>query len=657
MSGDGDFVDIPMVSGSIYTGESEANALVSDQIDKVNSYADQAYKLMEDYLRELENVLNGLEIPSTASINIETPSFGSVDFSARPTLAGANIDTANWPANSATPPTAIAVPSFSGVTIPTFSIVDPSWTTVDEPVNAVITDPGDMPALADVSVPTAPVVTLPSAPTLDAITIPAVPSMTIPEFEATFTSDTLDNPSPFVWGDPAYLADDSGQIWSALLAKVLNDITNGGTGLSAAVEAELYQRHLDRTADENAKLLDSANNYWAARGWTIPPGMLAGQIAEAMQQISRNNLNASRDITISQAELAQKNTQFVMEQGAKLEGMMRDFFTQNTNRVFEAAKFSAQNAVEIFNAMVALHNSKVEAYRTEAAIYESKIKGALAAVELFKGQIEGAKVSSELQKNLVAVYEAQIGAAESQMKLFVSEMEGAKIAMELSTAQLEGYRLKVQAYIARLDGEKAKIGIYEAKLGAEESKAKVYTSQIQAYVAQVQAVESVANIEIKRIEAVIQQNASEIERYKAELSGFEAEVRAKAATVQAQTDGFKAEASTFEAMSRADASYYAVVIEDIKAKIEAARFNMEKAKAEVEATIQAYTSIKGLQVEGTKGIMNVGAQLTASALNAVNTSASYGYSGSRSYSQGLSEGISYNASLSESHSYDETPTA
>ncbi|MBA3015326.1 MAG: hypothetical protein KKD63_11030, partial [Proteobacteria bacterium] len=198
MSGDGDFVDIPMVTGSIYTGESEANALVSEQIDKVNGYADQAYKLMEEYLKELQGVLSGLEIPSTEAISIETPSFGAVDFSARPTLAGANIDTANWPANGATPPSIIAAPMFSSVTIPTFSIADPAWATVDEPVDVVITDPGDMPVLVDVSIPTAPAVTLPSAPTFDEITIPAIPAMTIPEFEATFTSDTLDNPSPFV---------------------------------------------------------------------------------------------------------------------------------------------------------------------------------------------------------------------------------------------------------------------------------------------------------------------------------------------------------------------------------------------------------------------------------------------------------------------------
>ena len=94
-------------------------------------------------------------------------------------------------------------------------------------------------------------------------------------------------------------------------------------------------------------------------------------------------------------------------------------------------------------------------------------------------------------------------------------------------------------------------------------------------------------------------------------------------------------------------------VQEIQARIEAARLNMQVAVAEVEATTRGYVAIKELQVEGTKGIMNVGAQLTASALNAVNASASFGFSGN----MGAGESWSHGESISESHSYDETKTS
>lgn len=654
MSGVGDFVSIPARVSSGWTGAQEAEELVTNRFDLVNTYARETFDITEDYINQLDRLLESLVVPDASDINVDVPDIPSIDYDARPVLGDSGIDFGNWPTNDTTDMTLIPMPVFSDVTWPIASFTEPVWNNPVPPVLNAITDPGDMPTLADVTVPTAPAIVLPAPPVLDTILIPAAPALTIPDFTATFTPAALINPAPFVWGDPLYVADDAGQIWTSLLAKVLFDIVNGGTGLNAAVEADLYQRYLDRTTDENARLLDTATNYWAARGWTIPPGMLAGQIAEANQQISRNNMTASRDITISQAELAQKNTHFVMEQGAKLEGMMRDFYTTNTNRLFEAAKFTAQNAIDLFNALVGLHNAEVEAYKTEAAIYDARVRGALASVELFKGQIEGAKVSSELQKNLVDVYKAQLSAAESQMKLYVSEMEGAKIAMELSTAQLEGYKIKTQAFIARLDGEKSKLGVYEAELSAEKTKAEVYSQQVGAYVAQVGAVESTLKAQVAQLEAAASVNKNEIDRYRAELSGYEVEIKARASTIEAQVEGFKSECMAYDSQTKADATYYEVLISGLKARVEVARLNMEKFRAEIEATSSSYIKIKELQVEGTKGIMNVGAQLTASALNAVNASASYGFSGSRGFNESEGESISWQGSLSESHSYDET---
>lgn len=617
---------------------------INPQIDQANEYANTSFTITQDYIDALSDLLGDLQLPDTGSIDISLEEFTPINYSARPSLVGVDLPD-EWPVNSSTPPSWLSLPDFSDVVFPVLSVVPPVWNNPDTPTMAVITEPGDAPAIDPVAPPTAPTVSLPSPPSLDDILIPAAPVIGLPVFDTEMPSATIDDAAPFMWGEPSYSSD----IWAVLLAKVLNDLQNGGTGLNAAVEAELYQRLLDRQVEENDRLYIEASDYFSARGFTIPPGALVGRLNEISQQISRNNSATSREITISQAELAQKNDHFITEQGGKLEGMLRDFFTACTNRVFEANKVLATNAIEIFNSKAAKYNIDLQRYETASRVYEARIRVALTQVEIFKAEIEGARVTSEVQKNLVDIYRAQIQAAEAQMGLYVSEMQGVKILAELEALKLEQYKLETQAYIARLDGEKAKFSLYEIQVRAEGEKAKTYSEQVKAYAVEVDAKKALIAAQVSQAEFILSQNKQEVLRYQTELDGYKAELQAQLSETEAIVAGFRAETSAYEAETHAQSAMYSTQLQEIQARIEEARFNMQKAVAEVEATTSGYTALKQLQVTGTSGIMNVGAQLTASALNVVSTSLSYGYSGQESTSESWSHG----ENISESHPYKE----
>jgi len=579
---------------------------------------------------------------------VDSPEIPDIDYAARPSLGDVTLP-GDWPENSAMSPVWESLPDFTPVTIPTLTVSPPAWSNPDTPTADSITPPGDMPMVNQVTLPTVPSIDLPSVPSLDDIIIPSPPTTTLPEFDSELPSMTIDYPAPFSWGEPAYNSD----IWTDLLAKVLDGIQNGGTGLDAAVEAEIYQRLLDRQQDENERMYNNANDYFASRGFTMPPGALSGRLNEINQQISRNNSAASREITINQAELAQKNTQFILDKGTQLEGMIRDFYTSNTNRLFEVNKFTAQNAIDIYNAMVEQHNARVRSYEAEAKVYEARVRASLTEVEIFKGQVEAAKVTADVQENLVDIYKSQLSAAETQMSLFVAEMNGAKIASEIEMTKLEQFRLETQAYVARLDGEKAKFSLFETQVKAEEAKARTYSEQVRAFAVEVDAAKALIEVQIRQSEFVIEQNKQEVLRYQTELEAYKTELQAKLSETEAVVSGFQAETSAYNAETQAVSAMYQAEVQEIQARIEEARFNMQKAVAEVEATTRGYTAIKELQVEGTTGIMNVGAQLTASALNAVNASTSFGFSKSTSHGESWSHG----ESISESHSFDETKTS
>jgi hypothetical protein len=644
----GTFVEIPSQVYGLQTVYDQSKSLMTERFDTVNDYADQTFELTQDYIDDLDRLLNSLAVPDVGEINVDSPEIPNIDYAARPSLGDVALP-GDWPVNTAISPAWTALPVFTPVTIPTLTVAPPAWSNPDTPTADSITPPGDMPAVNQVTVPTPPTVTLPTPPTLDNIAIPSPPSTTLPVFDTELPSMTIDYPAPFAWGEPPYNSD----IWADLLAKVLDGIRNGGTGLDAAVEAEIYQRLLDRQQDENERLYNEANDYFAARGFTLPPGALSGRLNEINQQVSRNNSAASREITINQAELAQKNTHFIIDKGAQLEGMLREFYTSNTNRLFEVNRYTAQNAIDIYNAMVEQHNGCIRAYEAEAKVYEARVRAAMTEIEIFKGQVEAASVTADVQKNLVDIYKSQLSAAETQMNLFVAEMNGARIASEIEMTKLEQFKLETQAYIARLDGEKAKFSLYETQVKAEEAKARTYGEQVRAYAVEVDAAKAQLDVQIRQSEFVLEQNKQEVLRYQTELEAYKVELQAKLSETEAVVSGFQAETAAYNAETQAVSAMYQAKIQETQARIDEARFNMQKAVAEVEATVKGYVAIKELQVEGTSGIMNVGAQLTASALNAVNASASFGFSGSMN----SGESWGHSESISESHSFDETKTS
>jgi hypothetical protein len=537
------------------------------------------------------------------------------------------------------------VPSFDALEFPDFNIGPPAYDAPEKPDHDIISDPGDSPAMATIEYSAKPDIVIPGAPTLEDITFPAVPSITLPEFEGEVPTETWDMPPNFSYSEANYSSD----IWADLLSKVLNDIRNGGTGLGALIEEELYGRALRRQETENERLYNEVENYFEARGFSLPPGAMAGRLAEAAREISRNNTTINAEITINQAELAQKNTQFMIEKGVELEGMLRDFFNQQAVRAFEAAKAIATIGIEIFNAKINKFNVEIQKYQAEGSVFESKVKAVLTQAQIYKTQIDACGVMSEVQKNLVAIYSEKIKALDTIIKLYATEMEAARIKAEVEKIKLTMFELQVKIYIARIEADKAKFDVYVRELEAERTKAMIYSEQIKGYLGEVEAVKVESDVQIQTADLVLKENQIKSDQYKAELSGYEVAVRAASAEIAALVDGFKAEVMAYSAETEAEGSWFRAKVEEMKVGVENSKTKLEKAVGEIDAAIKGFAAVKGLQVEGTSGIMNAATQLCASTMNAVNATASVGYTGNESNSETWSHG----ESIGESHPYEE----
>lgn len=378
--------------------------------------------------------------------------------------------------------------------------------------------------------------------TLDsALTRPEAPSYTIPEIDApiagtlhpitvptitipTYTLESIVNELDYE--EPVYSSD----LQDALKTVLKTFVETGGTGLGEDVEAALWARARARQEILNERTYNEAAEYFASRGYTIPPGALGGRLTEAIAEQTRADAQLNYEISIEQSRLARAQSEYSLNAALTLEGQDKEKFTAMASRTLEAAKAAAAVITDL---------------------YDLKVREFIARYEVSKIEIESEKLKADIviaaNKNTVEIYNADV----------------------------EAYRAKVQNEIAVV-----------------ELIAKVYGYTV---------------------------------------AGYEADARIAALELDAQ-------------------------IKVYQGKIDQANNETTLSLKEAEMAIQSYLGALQLTSDSIKASGNISAQIAASALSAVNASASLGdsYAANRSVSDNYSARLDNSASLSETHRYEET---
>lgn len=591
--------------------------LVEQRFDDAQAYAEESIEKANEFMDVLNSLLEGLEQPETDELeDVVIPSTVSIDY--------ASIPSFNEILNE--------FPTFAGMTlgdislddIPDISATVPTKNfnfianTVSKPTISYSSVPEE-PTLSSISFPSAPDLDLPTAPTISDITLPTVPNIDIAKFNITAPAlETITEPGPFNFTEDAYNSD----IRVALFNKILNDIANGGTGLDVEVEQDIWDRYLSRQINENDRLYQEIQNQFAATGFGLPSGAYASRLLQVSSEISAKNDNANRDIAIAQAELAQKNTQFTIEQAGILEKMLVDFFHTQQNRSLQAQQILAANAIEIYNATVARQSLLLDQYKTEAQVFESKIRAELAAVEAYRAEVDGVKTSVDVQQARVNLYNSQVSSLELFLKIYQTEMESTKVQVDVQNLQLGLFKTQIEAYTAQVGAENVKAGIYKTEVESEGLRAEAFKTEVEAYDTEIRA--RLGVLESERIKAAnkIATNQLKLEEYRTKLEKYRTEIDAEVRTADLAVKGYQANTAAYQATIGAKEAEFRTKLAEYSAKIEVVRANLEKAKTLIDSNTNSYIALKELAIKGTEGIMNVNAQLAASAMNAVNASAS-----------------------------------
>lgn len=123
----------------------------------------------------------------------------------------------------------------------------------------------------------------------------------------------------------------SDNIWNDLGTFLYDSVNNGSIGLPEHIENQIWQRLRDRENIQLKTSIDNAYNEIGSRGFSIPPGFVAGATVSLTNNANKNLSAQNRDIAIRIAEL-------------KI-----DWIKYSIQNIIEMRKIALQNALEFMN--------------------------------------------------------------------------------------------------------------------------------------------------------------------------------------------------------------------------------------------------------------------------------------------------------------------
>ena len=653
-------------------------------------------------MKDIDAILGNLDLPNLgampsapAELSISTPQVPSIDAIYLPVRPIINT-TANFPLaptiNNVVMPTknisSVAInipqaPTLGTVSAPTRPNINLSVNMPNAPVLATFSAPAKPSIDTAVTLPTMlPIdsINAPSRPNIDtSITIPDMPVMVMPQLDTLAQIDIPDFVMPNLslpdaptmaslkpmtydpnwWNAPADYQDD---IYDKLVLVAKDMLHNPQNfGLPDAVVTALFNKPRERISAEVERTVQEAVSTWAARGFSMPNGMLAKQVNVARQEGQLRVADLNRDIFTEASKYQIDALKFAVEKGMALEQATYNRYLDTVNRLFEVAKYNVEAAFRVYEYQFTLFNAQnegfkilVDVYKTklegfistmrlqlESAqakgqlnqlkleYYQTKLAGVTADVEIFKTKMQAVQMRTDVIKTRfdayrtdMQAYAEQLSAERIKLEVYDTQMKGAQVKVGIADTQAKIYATEIQAYSGLLDAERLKLETYksqidseQAKLGVAEIQARIYGTDISAYTAELGS----EKLKVDIHEAMLRGEQTKASIMQTEASIYETEVRA----ANAQTETEKLKLDTFESQIRAEqaklavadtqAKIYATEIDAYKAQTDAQRIKFDafdsQVKAEVskaqiyDSTVKAYAS--RLQAYVNKGDLDV----------------------------------------------------
>ena len=455
---------------------------------------------------------------------------------------------------------------------PPFNIPDPGISIPEVPSTdwPVLTQ--DPPPLSTIIIPGAPEINLPPVPSIDDISIPAPPEYSIPTWDEEAPIFDLTPPEPILsWAEEEYTSD----LKNKLSEKLYDQIVEGGSGLNEVTEQAIYDRAVSRQREEEEIKYNETLNYFASRGFVMPPGGLAGALLEIENAILQAREDLNNDILVQQSKLAQENTHFMMDQGRQWEGSLMSYFNEVQNRGFQAAVAVIDVVLKSFEAGVEAYRAQLDVYKTKAQVHVSLIQAEQVKAELYKAQIAAVEASVDVQKAYIEAYRVQVESIRALIELYKAEMEGANLQAQIDLNKIRSYQALVQAFAAEVDAVTSQYEAYKAQIQGEVAKAQAYQSRVEAYTAEVESYKARAQVSLATAQIDTERVRAEVETYKGYVDKYRADSEVVVAKAEAEARVGQLTVAAYDAESRNYVGELSAMAQAYDAAVNEARYLVE----------------------------------------------------------------------------------
>lgn len=223
------------------------------------------------------------------------------------------------------------------------------------------------------------------------------------------------------------------ELFTALKARLLTDLTSGATGLDPAVEEAIYERARTRQAADRLSEYNRINASADDMQFAYPSGVLLSALTGFGIGANRMDADIENQIIVSQGELAQKNSQFSIQQATALEQLLRQTRSEESQRALDKVTKIAELSIQDFS----------ERVKKFMGIWEGRKVKVQAQVEALRGVIES-------NKGLIDIFSKQYDALSTRVQAVTSYNKG---LTDVFTGRAQGFSAAEQAVSSRNDSK------------------------------------------------------------------------------------------------------------------------------------------------------------------------------------------------------------
>ena len=347
---------------------------------------------------------------------------------------------------------------------------------------------------------------------------------------------------------------------------------HGNTGdivlVDVTLEEAIYDKARSRMLQEEQSAVQQAETTIQTRGFSLPPGALNAMISDTRRISANAQEDLNNDIITSRIGLEQKRTEYELQ---KAEQVTAAQFQYDSILVeFEKVNSDLIETIAKSTAVYFDAGAKLETLQTEVHKQEQQL--------LFE-------VDKETVESAYKVYNSLVESAKTTMEIF--QVEASTLIAEME-ADVSYNKALLDVFLGQIDAVKAKVEVERIKVDGKKVNADISNMEVRSEIESAQA-------ENARLSALAGVYASEVQAYAARIDALKV-------------------AETL------DLTRY-----DIEAKGKGVEISslVQKASSEVELIVQRIA----LQLDTLKSQASISASIISASLNAMNTTASYGFTG------------------------------